>query len=135
MSTKSERPAETDVGPEDPEDWTLEDWIVIGVLPRLIGVGAAGAIIFVIYLFVAAPPFASCGSSSLYGSYHGGAASSVKAALVFGALLWLAAGVAASRFRSKRTILLVGFLVLYLLGLILLGTVIAPLIWGPRVCG
>jgi hypothetical protein len=30
---------------------------------------------------------------------------------------------------------LVGFAVVYSLGLILLGTVVAPHIWGPRVCG
>ena len=129
-------PPPEDDRPADPEDWSLKDWIAIELLPTLMGSGLVGAALFGTYALVAAWPFPYCNSEAILGgTYSGGAASSLRAAAILGAALWLGAGVAACRFRSRRTHLVWGFPVLYALGLILLGTVIAPLIWGPRVCG
>ena len=112
--------------------WVLIAWPVVAGLVAFVG--------WIAYVMTsAAPLLGGCDNGSfLGGEYEGGAASSwsLGTATGFAFVLWLAGSFAIWRFWSRQALLFLSFafVMLYVAGLVFLGHVLAPLIWGQRVC-
>ena len=103
----------------------------------LIAAGIAGSIAWVFYYIFAVFVGADCGGElDIFASWTEGVASSgsLWAAALLGIGLLSVASIAACSFRRGLGLLFLGFVSTYAIALAVLGLVVAPLIWGPRVC-
>jgi hypothetical protein len=103
----------------------------------LMAAGIAGSIAWVLYYIFAVFVGADCGGElDVFASWTEGVASSgsLWAAALLGIGLLSVAAIAACSFRRRLALLFLSFVSIYVIGLVVLGVVVAPLIWGPRVC-
>jgi hypothetical protein len=80
--------------------------------------------------------FGNCGPQGFIGqdgNWHGGSAASGSAAAAIGGVLWAMAGAAVWR-RRQTAVVVLGFSVLYVVTLVVLGVGLSRVIWGPRHC-
>jgi hypothetical protein len=88
-----------------------------------------GLVIFVFYVLTASPLFPDCGEG-LSGRAADG---SLATAAVLGGALGLVTGFSGWRLRRNFRLLLTGFAMVYVIGLVVLWNV-SPLIWGQTYC-
>jgi hypothetical protein len=120
---------------------TLPHYRAGTIVAWLLGLAVVGFVIWVFYVLFATylGSGSVCGQAVLFSgpkAFQGGgqiSVGSVLAAAVVGGSLWLAAGVTAWKLRRQLARLVLGFGVLYLVGLLVLWEV-SPLVWGPRHC-
>jgi hypothetical protein len=118
--------------------------VIAKLITSLIGLTSIWAIITLVYYIKASQAlsfFGTCGPGAgpsggigQEGNWAGAGYSSATAAAAMGGMLWVAAAVAAWRFRARRGTVVLAYATIYIVALVVLWYFVSPTIWGPEHC-